>query len=155
LSAILGFAAWSPSEASARLIDQVQDVLEENADYLPMTGRQVFYRLVGAHGYGKTEKKYKALLAKIARARRARMIGFEAIRDDGVSERDPGGFSSPEDWLAFFRSFAKNYRRQRQDDQEEFLELWVEAAGMVPQAARVANPYGVPVYSSGASTRSP
>ena len=40
--------------------------------------------------------------------------------------------------------------RSPQDGQAQYLELWVEAAGMVPMAFNAVNPkYGVPVFSSG------
>ncbi len=42
-----------------------------------------------------------------------------------------------------------SYRVDRQDGQPVLLEVWVEAAGMVPQLERVAHPYGIPVFSSG------
>ena len=38
------------------LLEQVRSILAEYADYLPLTVRQVFYRLVGVHGYDKTEQ---------------------------------------------------------------------------------------------------
>ncbi len=44
-----GFTDWNPSAVSLALLAQVREVLVEYADYLPLTLRQVFYRLVGAH----------------------------------------------------------------------------------------------------------
>jgi hypothetical protein len=37
----------------------------------------------------------------------------------------------------------------RQDGQERYLEVWVEAAGMAPMVSKVSLDFGVPVYSSG------
>jgi hypothetical protein len=51
-----GFVDWRPRAATLALLDKVQGVLDEYADYLPLTVRQVFYRLVGAHGYDKTRQ---------------------------------------------------------------------------------------------------
>ncbi|WBB60993.1 hypothetical protein O7599_00030 [Streptomyces sp. WMMC500] len=50
---VRGFAPWSPRPATQRLIEQTRAVLAEYRDFLPMTARQVFYRLVGAHGFPK------------------------------------------------------------------------------------------------------
>ncbi len=44
---------------------------------------------------------------------------------------------------------AERYRRDLSADQPTVVECWVEAAGMVPQIARVAEDYGVAVLSSG------
>ena len=44
------------------LLVPVNAVLHEYADHLPLTIRQIFYRLVGAHGYEKTEQAYDRLI---------------------------------------------------------------------------------------------
>jgi hypothetical protein len=51
-----GLAPWSPEKATLALLDQVQGILAEYVDHLPLTIRQIFYRLVGAHDYKKTEQ---------------------------------------------------------------------------------------------------
>jgi hypothetical protein len=43
----------------------------------------------------------------------------------------------------------KSYRRYRQAGQPVAIELWCEAAGMVPQLGRIAENYSIPVFSSG------
>src|SRR5262249_57158880 len=70
---VRGFAPWAPRGATAGLLDQVRGVLEEYEDYLPLTIRQIFYRLVGAHEYEKTERAYARLSEHLNRARRARL----------------------------------------------------------------------------------
>ncbi len=146
---VRGLAAWSPQAKTRRLLVQVQDVLEEYAEHLPLTCRQIFYRLVGAHGYPKDERAYCRLLESLNRARRAGVIPFDAIRDDGATAKLPGGFHGKADFWEAVRYTAGSYRRERLADQDVVPEVWVEAAGMVPQATRVAHELGVPVYSSG------
>ncbi|MBA2625340.1 MAG: hypothetical protein H0U89_07030 [Acidimicrobiia bacterium] len=131
------------------LLDAVLGVLDEYADHLPLTARQVYYRLVGTIGYDKTEAGYERLLNVLNRARRAELVPFDAIRDDGTTAVIPGGFYGKPNFWSVVRLTARRYRRVRLEGQPVALEVWVEAAGMVPQIARVANPYGVPVYSSG------
>jgi hypothetical protein len=77
------------------------------------------------------------------------MIPFEVIRDDGPSEVWFESYSGVDAFLAEMRAKADLYPRDRQEGQEAFLELWCEAAGMVPQLQRVAAPYGVPIFSAG------
>ena len=63
--------------------------------------------------------------------------------------RSRDGFGGlPHFWRAVRRT-AEDYRRARLAGQPRHVELWVEAGGMVPQAARVAHHYGVTVYSAG------
>lgn len=144
-----GFADWTPRPKTAALVEQVQSVLAEYREHLPLTLRQVFYRLVGNHGYAKTERDYKALGEVLNRARRARMILFNDIRDDGMTRLDDVGWLDIKHCRAAIRNAADCYRIDRQRGQERRVVLWCEASGMAPQLARVGAPYSVPVYSSG------
>lgn len=146
---VRGFADWTPRPHVLALVDQVRGVLDENRAYLPMTARQVFYRLVGAHGYDKTELAYARLLETLNRARRARLIPMHAIRDDGGTSMGAGGWDSTAQFWRSVRRTADSYRHALDDGQPIAVELWVEAAGMVPMVARVAAEFGVTTYSSG------
>jgi hypothetical protein len=42
-----GFPLWAPQMATLQLLDQVRAIITEYAEYLPLTVRQIFYRLVG------------------------------------------------------------------------------------------------------------
>lgn len=56
-----GYAEWRPQRKTCALLDQVADVLAEYEDQLPLTVRQIFYPLVGAFDYEKTEAAYNRL----------------------------------------------------------------------------------------------
>jgi hypothetical protein len=140
---------WRPRADTLALLDQVQGVLEEYADQLPLTLRQIFYRLVGAHGYEKTERAYDRLGEALNKARRARSIEMDAIRDDGFISQARLSFGSVEAFFDTAIKLAEGLRLERQRGQERRLVLWCEASGMVPQLARVADPFGIEVCSSG------
>ena len=144
-----GFASWTPRAASLALVQDVQAVLDEYRAHLPLTLRQAFYRLVATRGFDKTEGAYSRLCETVNRARRARLISFAAIRDDGPARYEPASWADPEAFMADMRADAQRFRLDRQARQP--LRLWVlcEAGGMAPMLARVANPYGVPVLTSG------
>jgi hypothetical protein len=145
-----GYAPWNPKAETVELIDAVREVLTEYRAHLPLTVRQIFYRLVGSRDYEKTERAYSRLCEHLVRARRAEMIPFSSIRDDGTkSSGGDWGYSSPDDFWQEIRESADGYQRRTREGQPERVELWCEAAGMVPQLARVAQPFGVPVYSTG------
>lgn len=145
-----GYAAWNPNDESLLLVSQVKQVLVEYADYLPLTARQIFYRLVGSFGYDKTEKAYAKLCEKLVRARRAQMIPFTAIRDDKVTEHAAGaGYDSPSEFWDGVRNSGRYYQRPTREGQDYHIEFWTEASGMSEMISRVARPYGVPVYSAG------
>lgn len=144
-----GFAPWNPKPQTAELVDQVRAILDEYRPQLPMTARQVFYVLVGRYGYDKTERAYARLLETLNRARRARLVPMWAIRDDGGAERHPGGWPAPASFWDAVTHTARNYTHDPADGQPVAVEVWVEAAGMLPQVGTVAVEYGASVYSSG------
>jgi len=144
-----GFAEWRPQRATLELVQQVQAVLVEYQDYLPLTIRQVFYRLVGNSGYDKTEQAYSRLCETLNRARRSGMIDFQSIRDDGVSAYRPTAYRDVEHFRSTIGHIAEGYRRDRQSGQAVRIWLMCEAGGMAPMLARVADEFGVPVLTSG------
>ena len=144
-----GFAPWRPQAATLALVEQIRAVLEEYREHLPMTARQVFYRVVGAYGYPKTEAAYDRLTEHLSRARRARLIPMEAIRDDRPDSWGPGGWDGPADFWNAVRSMADHYEHAVSDTQPRAVEIWVEASGMLPMVGRVAAEYGATAHSSG------
>jgi len=146
---VRGFAPWNPIQTTLDVVAQVQEILTEYAAYLPMTNRQIFYRLVGTRGYPKTEQAYARLCEYLNRARRAGMIDFGSIRDDGTQSDGGTGYSGVEHWMRAIRRYAEGYTHNLTEGQRYHRELWVEAGGMVPQAAAVAYDYDIVTYSAG------
>jgi hypothetical protein len=144
-----GFAAWNPRPESLALVRDVQAVLADFSEHLPLTIRQIFYRLVATRGFDKTEGAYSRLCETVNRARRAGLIHFAAIRDDGHARYEPASWADPASFLADVLTDAQRFRLDRQDGQPVRLWTLCEAGGMGPMLARVANPFGVPVMTSG------
>lgn len=140
---------YRPQQATRDLLDPSAGVLTEYAEHLPLTLRQLFYRLVATAGYPKTEKDYARLCERARRQRPARRHHRPARNprrrgDDAAAVRVPG----PAGFWATVADDASLYRRERLGGQQVRVEVWCEAAGMLPQPARVAHHYGVPVVSS-------
>jgi hypothetical protein len=146
---VRGFAPWRPDRESLELVKQVRTVLELFRAYLPVSIRQVFYRLVSTVGYPKDESSYKRLGDILNRARRAGLIDWDDFRDDGFQRSRMSSFDSPADWAEAVLHSARSYRLDRQSGQARRLVVWCEAAGMVPQLERVAKEFSVPVLCSG------
>jgi hypothetical protein len=144
-----GFVPWNPQPKTRELLEQVQAVLDEYADYLPLTIRQIYYRLVGAHGYPKTQQAYENLGEHLNSARRARMIDMDVIRDDGGAILKPTIWESAEEFLNDMRDWAEDFRLDRTQGQKTRIVVMCEAAGMAPQLEQVADPFGITVMSSG------
>jgi hypothetical protein len=144
-----GYADWRPQAKTRVLLEQVQEIFSTYEDYLPLTVRQVFYALVGTFDYPKTDNALERLCEHLVRARRAKMIPFDWLRDDGVTVLQHRWFDGAADFWDHVGQEAQRYRRDKQADQPVYVELWTEAAGMMPQLARVAERFSVPVYSCG------
>ncbi|HEX7088773.1 MAG TPA: hypothetical protein VF192_01485 [Longimicrobiales bacterium] len=146
--ALTGFNTWNPTDESAYWLARAKEVFEEYRDHLPLTGRQVFYRLVGAYGYPKDERAANKLYGILGRARRAGLLPFHWLRDGGGQTAIPQTFDDAADFWASVRSDFRHYSRNRQAGQPVFVELFCEAPGMMPQLQRAAFPYSVPVYGT-------
>jgi hypothetical protein len=140
-----------PQRRTLVRLDAVREILRQYAEYLPLTLRQIFYRLVGIGELDKSENEYSNLCEMLNRARRARMIPMSSIRDDGFIGGTGiyVGYSDTADFISGVQGAFNDYARDRQEGQDRRIVLLCEAGGMVPQLERVANPYGVAVKSSG------
>lgn len=146
---VRGLSPWHPRLATRELLARVDFVLAEYERYLPLTVRQIFYRLVGAYRYDKTDNAYGRLCEHLNRARRAERIPFSTIRDGGTTLAEPTAWIDEAELVRTFVDSAKRFRLDRQRGQPVKLFFAVEAAGMVQQIERVADPFGIAVQSSG------
>ena len=146
---VKGFAPWKPQKRTEPLLADIAAVLDEYREYLPLTIRQVFYRLVGK-GYPKTENFCERVGDVCTRARRSGRIPFADIRDDGVSRQGGEGYTytSPEKFYADQSEIYNYYKRSWHADQPAYVQVLCEAAGMVPMLARAVRRYRVAVASS-------
>jgi hypothetical protein len=132
-----GYVEWKPYGKRQALLADVLAVFGEYAEHRPLTIRQVFYRLVGGYEYAKDGAAYRQLCRLFDRARRAREIPFDWVRDDGIRGYDPGEQlyvpEPPEEFrdrkLAAMASAWREYWIPRTTGQPRRLELWCEAAG--------------------------
>jgi hypothetical protein len=90
----------------------------------PMTVRQVFYRMVSAGAIDKTETEYKSTIVRLlGDMRRAGELPYGWIADNTRWMRKPVSHSSAE---AALRRTADTYRRALWDDQDTYVEIWLE-----------------------------
>ena len=142
-----GYAPWQPQRKTRVVLAQVREVLEEYRNHLPLTARQIFYRMVGAYGHPKTEAAYERLCNYLVRARRARTIPFSMIRDDGASVMGHAHYDGEEGFQAHVRRLGEGYKQDKFANQPRDVRVYCEAAGMMPQLRRVLEDYSIPVYS--------
>lgn len=145
-----GYAPYNPKPETAYWIVKTRNVLDEYKDYWPLSVRQIFYRLVADHGYPKSEGAYNRLTGILSRARRASLIPWQAIRDGGLGRGvNANYYLDQEDFEDTIRKAAQDLKLNRQEGQEQVIELWCEAGGMVPILQGIARPYSARVNTGG------
>lgn len=152
-----GYTSYRPSAEKRVWLERTRAVLAEYKDELPLTVRQIFYRLVATYDYAKTEKAYGQLAHMLTRARRASLlkdstcptIPFGAIRDDKLRSNVANSYEDPPHFADSVAQWAADYRLDRQEGQPTYVEMWCEAQGMLPVLRGIAEPYTIRVSSSG------
>lgn len=145
-----GYMKWNPRPESLALLEQVQHVLREERAELPVTARYLFYVLVGKHGFPKTENDYARLCNLLVKARRAQLIPFYSLRDDGANAQGGDyGYEGPEEFWELLREKGDYYSRRTRLGQPVHIEIWSEGNSPVPMLARAAAPFGVSVTGTG------
>ncbi len=142
-----GYAEWRPQSDTQVVLAQVDEVLRAYRTQLPLTVRQIFYRLVAAFDFPKTEQAYERLGNYLVRARRARMIPFRYIRDDSASVRDHLHFDGEEDFYGYVHRLGRGYTQDKLARQGVSIRVHCEAEGMMPQLHSTLEAYSIPVYS--------
>ena len=140
---------WKPKAHVQELVNNVQEILIRNREFLPLTLRQIYYMLVSHYEFDKTQKAYKRMCETMNKARRSRLISMNDIRDDEFRRLGTSGWRSEASLISSFKWSANNFTFDRQENQAHKIILWCEAGGMAPQLASAVEDYHIPVYSSG------
>ena len=109
----------------------------------PMTVRQVFYRLVSLGVIDKTEAEYKTTVCRLlADMRRKGDIPYRWIADNTRWMRKPTTYSNLEQAA---QETAQFYRRRLWDDQEVYVEVWLEKDALSGVLYPITAKYDVPL----------
>ena len=120
--------------------ETILEVLERDR---PMTVRQLFYRLVSLGTIAKTEAEYKTTVGRLAvEMRRAGVIPFGWIADNTRWMRKPRTHSNLAQALS---RTAETYRRAVWDDQDSYVEVWLEKDALAGVVQDVTAPWDVPL----------
>ena len=130
---------------SLALIEKINGV---NNDYkaqgYSLTLRQVYYQMVARAIIPNNERSYKNLGNLINDARLAGFIDWNAIEDRTRNLRGHSHWSTPADII---RSAANSYQLDHWDDQETYVEVWVEKDALVGIVQRICNRLDVSYFS--------
>lgn len=112
------------------------------AKYKPMTVRQVYYQAVTRALIDKTENGYKTICRLLADMRREGELPYEWIADNTRWMRKPKTYSG----LAGMLDYAqRTYRRSVWDDQDAYVEIWLEKEALAGVLYDVTARWDVPL----------
>jgi hypothetical protein len=95
---------WRPQRKTVEFLGKINAIITEYIEQLPLTLRQIYYRLVARYDYPKTRNGADNLSRRLTTARRARWrtnegeLLFDVIRDDNLTEAKPFFFASEKDY---------------------------------------------------------
>jgi len=136
-----------PIRRQRRSKSDMGDIREEIIKALsvdqPMTVRELFYRLVSQGAIAKSEAEYKSTVIRLlGEMRRDGSVPFDWIADNTRWMRKPRTHSSLENAL---RVTAATYRRAVWDEQDAYIEIWLEKDALAGVLYEITEPWDVPL----------
>lgn len=115
---------------------------------MPLTIRQIFYRLVANYGYPNSQSSYNQLSKQLVKARERGDVNPNRIEDRSREFLGgDNGFENPEEFLESriysFLNSPKHYHRHMWSLQPKFVIVWVEKDALSRVISRIANKYKV------------
>jgi hypothetical protein len=126
---------------SQELIDQCNEIIEEyQGQGLRLTLRQLYYQLVSRDVIPNVPRSYKNLSTLVTDARLAGVMDWDAIEDRVRRPNIPLEFRNLQHRVD---SAIANYRLDRWQGQDNYVELWVEKDALAGVLEPIANQYHI------------
>ncbi|AIQ45598.1 hypothetical protein R70723_06570 [Paenibacillus sp. FSL R7-0273] len=130
---------------SLRLIEQVNAIIHEYQDMgYSLTLRQVYYQLVSRDVIPNNERSYKNLGNLISDGRMSGLIDWNAIENRTRNLRKNSHWTSPG---SIIHSAAYSFAYDKWEDQDSYVEVWVEKDALVGIVGQVCEELDIPYFS--------
>jgi hypothetical protein len=131
--------------SSLQLIERVNAIIHEYQQMgYSLTLRQVYYQLVARDVIPNNERSYKNLGSLISDGRMAGLIDWHAIEDRTRNLKKNSHWSSPG---SIIYSAASSFAYDKWEDQENYVEVWVEKDALVGIVGQVCAELDIPYFS--------
>ena len=136
------------SKKTLYIQEKVIEVTEELRDYWPLTLRQIYYRLVAAQHIENNQNRYKSLSRICSGMRKQGDLSWAVMEDRTRRVSGKRGLSGIDEFIAVqMGNFLKYYDRCLVQQQENYVELWVEKDALSRIFEEVAWPYCIRVVT--------
>ena len=133
---------WRPMARARAMVDIVNGAL---AEYSPRTLRGLHYYTVTKHGYPNTPANYEYVMGVCTLGRKAGLIPWDGLVDEGRGAVTRPSWADPQDFLA---SAISQYRLDPWDRQPTYVEVVVEKAALVGLLKPACDEFRVPVTAA-------
>jgi hypothetical protein len=149
---------WTWTDLQDLRLKAVCKVIEDLRTYWPLTIRQIHYQLFanqvewggrrGSSTYPNTKSGQQDLIAVAKYGRYDGQISWDAIEDRTRTAYRPYKFEDVQEYLKNELYYLlKDYTRCRVQDQDYYIEVWVEKDALFKIFKKVARPYCIPVVA--------
>ena len=127
---------WNPTATSRIIVEEANDIIDEYlADGYDLTLRQLYYQFVARDLIQNNMKSYKRLGSILNNARMSGLVDWNAIIDRTRPVRSVTHWNDPSEII---EACASQFRIDTRDDQEFYIEVWIEKDALVGVVQRVA-----------------
>lgn len=131
------------NKANKQRLSLINEIIEDyqQQGYV-LTLRQLYYQLVSRDVVPNKTTEYQKLSILLKEGRMAGIVDWDAIEDRLRKPNKPASFESPQDILdACINQYALN----RQEGQDNYIEVWVEKDALSGVLSRVTRPFHIPI----------
>lgn len=119
----------------------INEIIEEYADQgYTLTLRQLYYQLVSRDIIPNLQKEYAKLSGLLVKGRMAGVVDWDAIEDRTRSPDIPYWVEDVEDAI---EDTIRQFRLDRQRDQDVYIELWVEKDALSGVLKKITSKYHI------------
>lgn len=137
------FRKISLGKANKARLETINSIIGEyQAQGYVLTLRQLYYQLVSRDVIPNKQAEYSKLSNLLKEGRMAGVVDWSAIEDRLRKPEKPAGWDSPKEIL---EACINQYQRNRMDNQDNYLEVWVEKDALSGVLSRVTEQYHVPI----------
>ncbi len=128
------------------MLQEIINICESLKQYLPLTLRQVYYQLVSKEIIENKVAQYQALSRLLKYARIDGLISWSLIEDRVRKFHDLTGWTSLKSYIdSYVYHIKNNYNLNLLQDQDVYLECWIEKDALSTLFTKATSKYCVPV----------
>lgn len=132
-------------DKSLELIEKVNEIVGEyDAQDYELTLRQLYYQLVARDIIPNNQRSYDNIGALVNNGRLAGLIDWHSVKDRTRNLRQLAHWESPSQII---ESAARQFRVDKWEGQENYVEVWVEKDALVEIVGKAAERWDTPYFS--------